>query len=233
MVKVVAAQVGITVGGFNFEHTVAELQDGDIECTAAEVEDSHLHILVLLVQAVCQGSRGRLVHNTLNGKTCDLARLFGSLTLTVAEVCRNGNDSLADGLSQIIFGSLLHLLENHCRDLLRRIETVVYLDTRSVVVAALYCERHAVDFGLHLRIFLTHEPLDRVDGTLGVGDGLTLCRITYFTLTVVGECYDGRSGTLALTVDDDGGFVAFHHGNARVGSTKVNSYNLSHNCNIL
>ena len=118
MVEVITAQVGITVGGFNFKHAVAELQDGDIESTAAEVEDSHLHIFVLLVQTVCQSGSGGLVYDTLNGKTCNLAGLFGGLTLTVAEVCGHCDDSLCNGLSQIVLCSLFHFLQNHCRNLL-------------------------------------------------------------------------------------------------------------------
>ena len=38
VVEVVAAEVGVTVGRFNFKHTVAKFKDGDVECAAAKVE---------------------------------------------------------------------------------------------------------------------------------------------------------------------------------------------------
>lgn len=38
VVKVIAAQVGVAVGGFNFEYAVTQFEDGYIECAAAEVE---------------------------------------------------------------------------------------------------------------------------------------------------------------------------------------------------
>jgi hypothetical protein len=55
--NVVAAQVGVAVGGLHLEHAVADLQHGDVEGTAAQVIDRDLLVL-LLVQAVGQ-RRGR------------------------------------------------------------------------------------------------------------------------------------------------------------------------------
>src|ERR1700751_108363 len=40
VVDVVAAEVRVAVGGLDFEDPVAELEDGDVECAAAEVVDS-------------------------------------------------------------------------------------------------------------------------------------------------------------------------------------------------
>ena len=56
LVPVVAAQVVVARGGRNLEHAIAQLQDGHVERTAAQVEDEDLLILVGLVEAV--GQRG-------------------------------------------------------------------------------------------------------------------------------------------------------------------------------
>ena len=114
MVEIVTAEVGVTVGGLDLEHTVSELHDGNIECTATEVEHGDFHVLVLLVKAVCKGCRSRLVDNSLHIETCNLAGFLGCLALGVREICRHGDDSLSDRLAEIILCSLLHLLENHC-----------------------------------------------------------------------------------------------------------------------
>ena len=45
-------------------------------------------------------------------------------------------------------GSLFHLLQNHCRDFLRSIETSVDVYTRNIVVTLYYIIRHAADFFL-------------------------------------------------------------------------------------
>ena len=48
MVEIIAAQVRIAVGRFHFEHAVAQLQDRNIERTAAQVEDSDFHVIAFL-----------------------------------------------------------------------------------------------------------------------------------------------------------------------------------------
>ena len=58
-VKVLAAEVGITVGGFYLKDAVAELQNRDVERTAAQVIDRDLFVL-FLVQTVGQRSCRRL-----------------------------------------------------------------------------------------------------------------------------------------------------------------------------
>ena len=73
--------MGITVRGFYLEHTVTKFHDGNIECTATEVEHCDLHVLVLLVQTICEGCCSRLIDNTLYIESGDLTSLLGSLTL--------------------------------------------------------------------------------------------------------------------------------------------------------
>ena len=81
MVEVVTAEVGVAVGGLNLENAVAELEDGDIESTAAEVEDCNLLVLVGFVEAVGKSGCRGLVDDTAHIQTCDFAGLLGGLTL--------------------------------------------------------------------------------------------------------------------------------------------------------
>ena len=67
-------------GGQNLQNAVADIQDGYIERTAAEVVNHDL-LLGFLIHAVSQRSSGRLVDDTQNFQTCDLAGVLGSLTL--------------------------------------------------------------------------------------------------------------------------------------------------------
>ena len=220
--------MGVTVGGLHLEDAVSELQDGDIERTAAEVIDRDLHVLVFLVQAVSQSGSRRLVDDTLHVEACDLAGLLGGLTLGVGEVSGDGDDRLGHFLAQIVLRGLLHLLEDDGGNLLRRIQTAADVHARRVVVAPDDLVRHAVDLLGHLVVGLTHETLDREDGVAGVGDGLALGRVADLPLTAFGEGDDGRGGALTLVVDDDGRLVAFHDGDTRIGGAEVDSDNLSH-----
>ena len=58
VVPVVAAQVGVTVGGLHFEDTVADLQDGDIERAAAKVIDGDLFVFLLIKTVGQRSCRG-------------------------------------------------------------------------------------------------------------------------------------------------------------------------------
>ena len=81
MVEVIAAQMGVAVGGFHLKHTVAQLQNGDIEGAAAQVKHRNLHVGHLLVQAVGQSGRSRLVNDTFHIQTGNCTGLLGRLTL--------------------------------------------------------------------------------------------------------------------------------------------------------
>ena len=81
VVEVIATEVSISVGRLNLEDTVAQLQNRDIERTAAQVVHGNLHILVLLVQTVSQSRSRGLVDYTAYLQTCNLTGLLGSLTL--------------------------------------------------------------------------------------------------------------------------------------------------------
>ncbi len=225
--------MGVTIGGEHLEDTTAQLEDGDIEGTAAEVIHRDLHVLVLLVQAIGQGSGRRLVDDTLDIQSRDAAGLLGGLTLGVGEVGRDGDDRFGHVLTEVLLGRLLHLLENHGGDLLRRIELAVDVHAGGVVLAADHLVRHPGDFLSHTVIGLAHEPLDGEHGVVRVGDGLALGRVADLALTAVGESDDGRGGALSLVIDNDGRLVAFHHGHARVRGSKVDSDNLSHNIRYL
>ena len=61
LVPVVAAEVVVAAGGTDLDHALADLEQGDVEGAAAEVEDQDGLVLLALVQAVGQRGRGRLV----------------------------------------------------------------------------------------------------------------------------------------------------------------------------
>ena len=225
--------MGVAVGRFDLENAVSELQDGDIEGTAAEVEDSHLHIFVLLIEAVREGRRGRLVDDAPHLEASDFARLLGCLALGVAEVCGYRDYRLVDGGAEVVFGGLLHLLKDHRRDLLRRIEAAVDVDPRGVVVTLYDFVRYALYLFLHAVVALAHEAFDGEDGLERVGDRLAFCRIADFALAVICKRHYGRGGAFPLAVDDDRRLFTLHYGYAAVGGAEVDSDDFSHGCSLL
>ena len=61
LVKVVAAQMRVAVGGFYFKDAVTDFEDGDVKCTATKVVNCD-GFLFFLIESVCQRSRCRLVY---------------------------------------------------------------------------------------------------------------------------------------------------------------------------
>ena len=102
-VEVIAAQLVVAVGSQYFEYAVAQFQNRYIECTAAQVVYQDLVLFFIFIKTVCQGSCRRLIDDSLNIKTCDLACVFCCLLLAVCEVSRYCDNSFRYLFSQIAF----------------------------------------------------------------------------------------------------------------------------------
>ena len=209
LIKVIAAQVVVTGSGQYLLYAVAHFDDGNIESTAAQVVDHDL-LLVFLIDAVGEGSRSRLIDDTLDLQTGNLTGVLGGLALGIGEVGRNGNDCFGDLFAQVALGIGLQLLQDHRGNFLRGI--LLAIDVHLVIGA--------------------HVTLDGRDGLFGIGDSLALGHLAYQTL-IVFECYNrgGRAG--ALAIGDDDSFAAFHNCYAGIGGTKVDADDLTHNLFLL
>ena len=203
-VEVFAAEERVAVRRLHLEHAVADLEDRNVERAAAEVIDRDGAGL-LLVEAVGERGRGRLVDDAQHFEAGDLAGVLGGLALGVVEVGRDRDDGLLDLLPEIGLGGLLHLLQDEGGDLRGRIGLAVRLDP-GVAVAGLD------DLvGDELLVLLDHrvvvapadQALDREDGLFRIGDRLALGRLADEPLAVVGECDDRGRGARAFRVLDD------------------------------
>src|SRR5471032_1093772 len=73
-----------------------------------------------------------------------------------------------------------------------------------------------------------HFALDRADRALGVRDGLALCQLADESLAGFRECDDGRRGSRAFRVRDNGGGLTLHNGNDGIRRAEVNADYFSH-----
>ena len=80
LIEVVAAQERVAVGGLDFKHAFAHVEDRDVERAAAQVIHGDRFVL-LLVQAVRQRRSRRLVDDAQHFQARDLACVFGRLPL--------------------------------------------------------------------------------------------------------------------------------------------------------
>ena len=99
VVDVVAAQMGVAVGGLHFKDAVAQFEDGNVEGAAAEIIDgdgSHFGA----IEAVCQRCRGGLIDQAQHLKAGHAACVLGGLALRIVEVGGDGDDRLRDRARQ-------------------------------------------------------------------------------------------------------------------------------------
>ena len=227
LVEVVAAEVVVARGRLDLEDAVAQLEHGDVERAAAEVEDED-GALALLVEAVRQRGRGRLVDDAQDVQPGDAAGVLGGLPLRVVEVRGHGHDGVGDRLAELGLGVALQLLQDHRGDLRRRVLLAVGLHAGVAVRAgddAIGDDRHLLG---HLGLLAAHEALDREDGVLGVRDRLALGRRADEPLAVLRERDDGRRGAPAFGVRDHGRLAALEDGHTRVRRTEVDADDSAH-----
>ena len=214
-VKIFAAKECITVGRFNFEHTVTNFENRDVKRTAAKIIHRD-QFAVILLKPVCESRRSWLIDDTQNFKASNLSGILGCLTLGIVEICRNRNHGLRHGFTKIALGGFLHLLQSERADLRRRIIFAACFDPS---IAGLTLGDGVGD---EAHIFLGHriiettanQALYRKDGVFGVCDCLTLGRLTDQALTVLGKGNDRRGCPRAFGIFNHLGLAALHHCNA-------------------
>ena len=89
-VNIVTAQVRVAVCGLHFNDAFTDFQNGNIKCSAAEVEHSY-RFFFLFVQTVSERGGCRFVNNTHYFETGNFTGIFRRLTLRIIKICRNGN----------------------------------------------------------------------------------------------------------------------------------------------
>jgi hypothetical protein len=227
LVDVVPAQVRVPVRRLHLDDVVPNLEDGDVEGAAAEVEDGD-QLVLLPVEAVREGRRRGLVDDPEHVEAGDRPGVLGRLPLGVVEVGGDGDDRLLHLLAEVRLGRLLQLPEDHRGDLLRG----VLLPSREdpgVLVSPLHdLVRHKTDLLAHLVVPAPHEPLDGEDGVLRIQHRLALRHLADQDLPVLAEPDHRRSETPSLLVDQHLRFAPLHHRHHGVRRPQIDPDDLRH-----
>ncbi len=158
-VEVVTAEVRVTGGRAHFDHAVADVEDAHIESAAAEVEDED-RLVALLVQAVGERGRCRLVDDAQYLQAGNTARVLGRLALGVIEVGGHGDDRLGDLLAEEFRRVLGQLAQDQGGDLLGRVLLALNGKPRRSVGALDHVERDGVQLALEPRSY--RRPMKRL-----------------------------------------------------------------------
>ena len=98
VIEILTTKVSITSGGLDFEDTLLDGQERDIEGSSTEIEDEDVALaLRLLAETAGDGGRGGLVDDTEDVHARDGTGILGRLTLRVVEVWRDSDDSVGGG----------------------------------------------------------------------------------------------------------------------------------------
>jgi len=178
---------------------------------------------VLLVKTVLDLLLGGFVDDPQNVQTGNGTLILGLLPLTVVEILRNGNDLFGDCAPEILFLSLLHLLQNHGRNflLLKNLllsHIVDFDDGFFPIFALLDSERPQLYIGLHDGVgeIPTNQTLLVEYSVFRVPLLLVLLLVTDQPLRF-GELDVRGGGPVTLVVLDNFDDVVLHNTNTTVG----------------
>ena len=111
LVYIIAAQMGVAIGRFDFHDIFADFQNGNIKSPAAKIIDGD-QLIFLLVHAISQSCRRGFVDNALDFQTGNFAGVLGSLALGVIEIGRNRDYRFGDFFTKIILSRFLEFLQD-------------------------------------------------------------------------------------------------------------------------
>jgi NAD-specific glutamate dehydrogenase. len=208
VVEVLTTQVSVAGSGLDLEDTILDGQERDIEGTTTKIEDEDVALaLSLLVETIGNGSSSGFVDDTEDVETGNETGILGGLTLRVVEVGRDGNDGTSDGLAQVGLGSLLHLGEDHGRDLLGGENFGLALEFNlndRLAIAINDLEGEVLHIALNLRVteLAADQALGVKDSVVGVHGDLVLGGITDETLGI-GEGDERGGSAVALVIGNN------------------------------
>ena len=110
----------ISVSSLNFEHTLAQFQNGNIESTTTEIVDGN-NLALGLLHTVSQSGSSGFVDNSLHSETSNFTSVLGGLSLLIVEISGHSDDGALDCLAEVSFSGFFHFGKNERSDLRRRV----------------------------------------------------------------------------------------------------------------
>ena len=225
VVKIHASQRGIAAGGFDFKDIVAQLQDGDVKGSAAQV--IHRDCLVEgLAKAVGQRGRGRLIDDADDLQLGDLARGPHRLPLRVVEICGDRDHGLADFLADPVLRDIPDVIQEQRGDFAQAVNILVHLDDHFLLLL------RGKDRVFHIMLDLldlvgkerpADQPLGSEHGIFGVDQDLPFRGLSDQAVALAVHGDHRRDQVAAAGVGDDPRPSPLHDRGARISGAQVNA----------
>mmetsp|Transcript_30534 Transcript_30534/g.65782 ORF Transcript_30534/g.65782 Transcript_30534/m.65782 type:complete len:637 (+) Transcript_30534:186-2096(+) len=227
--EVLPTEMRVASCGLHLEDAVLDLQERHVESAPTHVVDEHeLGVLALCIQAVGQGCCCGFIDDSDHVQTTDGTCILGCLSLRVVEIGRNSDDSILHWMPKEGLGSVLHLLENHGRNLLwvkfLGLPFVLDLDHWFSISPRHHLEGPVLQVSLQswVVVLSTNHPLCVIHSVGWVSGSLALGCITNEPL-VLCESNIGRSSALALGIHKNLYTIPLPNSNAGIGRAEVNA----------
>jgi len=221
--------MGVSVSGLNFEDTILNGEERDIEGTTTEIEDENRFLLLdLFVETVSNSGSGGLVDDSLDVESSNLSGILGSLSLGIVEVSGDSDNGVEARLANELLGNFLHLNKDHRGDFLSHeflgLTLVGNLDHGLFVVSGENLEgpEFHVRGNLSVGELSSDKSLGIEDGVLGVSGNLGLGGISDETL-LFGEGNVRGGGVDTLIVGNDFDLIVLPDSDAGVGGTEIDT----------
>jgi hypothetical protein len=229
VIEIFTSQVSISGSSLDFEDTILNGEEGNIESTTSEIEDQNiLFTSTFLIKTVSNSSSGGFVDDTEDVETRDGTSILGGLSLRVVEVSGDSDDSILNRLVKESFSSFLHLQENHGGDLFSVEFLGLTLELNNNAWLLVWA---SFDFkGPQLDILLDDRVVElSSDKSLGiensvnwVSSNLILSGITDKSFSI-SETNVRWGGSVTLIVGDDFNSVVDPNSDAGVGCSEINT----------
>jgi len=229
VIEIFTTEMGVSISGLNFEDTILNGEERDIEGTTTEIEDENRFLLLdLFVETVSNSGSGGLVDDSLDVHTSNGTGILGGLSLGIVEVSGDSDNSVGNFLSHVSLSDFLHLDEDHGGDFLS-LEFLGFsleLDDDHGFVGGTSFEFEGPKFGISLDILVlvlaSDESLGIEDSVGGVSGNLGLGSISDESL-LFGEGNVRGSSVDTLIVGDDFDFIVLPDSDTGVSGSEINS----------
>jgi hypothetical protein len=232
VVKIFSTQMSVSVSWLNFENTIFNWEDRDIEGTTTEIEDKNVFFFcVFFVKTVGDSGSGGLVDDSLDVEIGNSSSILGGLSLGIVEISGNGDDGIVDIISEVILSDVLHLGKDHSGDFFS-LEFLLFSLERNDDHRLVTCtsfDLEGPEFGIIFNDLVLELTSDKTlgieDSVGGVSGDLGLGGITDKTF-VFSEGNVRGSGVETLIVGNDLYLLILPDTDAWVGGSEINSDSL-------
>ncbi len=228
-IKIVTAQVGVSVGGLDFKNPLTDFQNGNVESPAAQIKDRDL-FLAFLVHAVGQSGCRGFVDDAKDVQPRNFTGVLGGLALAVIKVGRNGDDRIVHLLSEVVFSIFFDKGQDKRRDFGWAIRLAADGQTGIPVRRFINFVRQHLLVVLNFSgyIFAADQPLHAEHRVFRVGDRLAFGDLAYQALSAFRNSHYGRRRAPPFGVGNHLRVASIHDRHAGIGGPQIDSYDFGH-----